>query len=265
MVITNIPIGLIDPPDEPHRLAMDPVALEELAASIRLEGLKQPITVRPLDTGRFEIIAGHRRLIAHQMIGATIIPGVVRQAGAADTEVERFIENNQRENLSPMEEALALQRFLDQSRLEPKLIAKRLSKTDFWLRSRMELMGLTDALKAEVHAGRLAIASALALNKVTDQSHRDYLTRYTIEGGASATVVTEWVNAWLVHQASQTDAPPPTPDWQPGATIVIIQIPCAVCATAHDHRNLNIIRVCTDCLDGIAAARNSSPPHATSG
>ena len=102
MEITHIPIGLIDPPDEPHRLAMDSVTLEELAASIRLEGLQLPLTVRPLDTGRYEIIAGHRRYCALKMIGALDAPSIVRQAGAADNEVARFLENAQRENLSPM-------------------------------------------------------------------------------------------------------------------------------------------------------------------
>jgi ParB family chromosome partitioning protein len=244
---------------------MDSVALEELANSIRLEGLQQPIIVRPLESGRYEIIAGHRRYCALKMIGALEAPSIVRDAGAADAEVARFLENAQRENLSPMEESIALTRFIDNSGLEPKAVAKRLGKTDYWLKARMLLMQLSDALKAEVHAGRLAISAALALNEVTDNTHRDYLTRYAIEGGASATVIREWVNAWLVHVAAGDASPAPAPDWIPGETIVIIQIPCAVCGTAHDHRNLAIVRVCHDCLDGLAAARHSSPPHAASG
>jgi ParB family chromosome partitioning protein len=265
MEIISIALAIIDEPDEPHRLGMDNHALEELASSIALEGLKQPISVRPKDGGRYEIIAGHRRYCAHQMIGRAEIECIVRDEGAAGSEVERFTENMQREQLTPMEEALALSRFMENSGLDVATICKRLSKTESWVRTRLALMGLSDALKTEVHSGRLAIASALALSRVTDNQHRDYLTRYAIEGGASATVIKQWVDAWLIHVESGDAEPAPTPDWNPGDAVVIIQIPCVVCGTPTDHRNLAIVRCCHACLDDLAKVRAEHQAHAASG
>ena len=254
MNLQQIPIGIIDEPSEPHRLGMDEQALGELADSIRLEGLKQPISVRPSSEGRYEIIAGHRRFAACRQIGLVEITAFVRLASEAHAEVERFTENMQREQLTPMEEAVALTRYMESSGLEVAKIAEKLSKTEAWVRTRMQLMGLPDGLKGEVHAGRIAIASALALLKVTNLAHRDYLTRYAVEGGASSAVVRQWVDAWVIHQESGTEEPAPSPTWQPGDTVVIIQIPCATCTTPHDHREMAIIRVCKTCLDQIADA-----------
>lgn len=265
MQIESIPIGIIDEPSEPHRLAMDPQALQELADSIRLEGLKNPIAVRPSGEGRYEIIAGHRRYMAHRQIGAIEIMCIVRDADTTNAEVERFIENNQREQLTPMEEALALSRFIDTSGLEPDVVAKRMGKSAHWLNTRMQLMGIPDVLKAEVHAGRLAIGSALHLARVTDESHRDHLMRYAIEGGASTTVIRQWVDTWEVHAQNPTSEPAPAPTWQPGDSIVIIQIPCAVCGEPHEHTKMTIVRTCNPCLDVLAALRADNRQPANSG
>lgn len=263
MQIENIPIGLIDEPTNAHRLEMDPQALQELADSIRIEGLKNPISVFPKPDGRYEIIAGHRRYTACRMNGFVEVPAMIREADHNTIHIERFIENAQRSNLSPMEEALALTEFMEVSGLEPAEIAKRLGKSASWIGTRVELMGLPDALKEHVHAGRIAIASALALAKVDDVAHRDYLAQYAIQGGASAVVIREWVNQWLVHKANPQSDTPPAPTWQPGDAVVVITIPCAVCRSPEDHRNMAIVRVCSECQS--ALAQSHAAPPATGG
>lgn len=260
MQIENIPIGLIDEPANAHRLEMDPQALQELADSIRIEGLKNPISVFPKEGGRYEIIAGHRRYTACRMNGMVEVPAMIRDADATTVHVERFIENAQRANLSPMEEALALTEFMDASGLEVAALAKRLGKSSSWVVTRVELMGIPDGLKEHVHAGRLAIASALALAKVDDTAHRDYLAQYAIQGGASAVVIREWVNQWLVHKANPQSDTPPAPTWQPGDAVVVITIPCAVCTSPEDHRNMAIVRVCHSCLGALSQSHAAPPP-----
>ena len=93
------------------RTHMDPVALKELAASIKSQGVVQPIVVRPLPTGDYEIIAGERRWRAAQMAGLQTVPAVIRQIPDETAIVIALIENIQRENLSPVEEAYALRRL----------------------------------------------------------------------------------------------------------------------------------------------------------
>ncbi len=265
MEITLIPIDLIDEPEQPHRLGMDTQALEELAASIKLEGLHQAISVWQPTEGRYEIIAGHRRYAACRMIGRTEIEAMIRTSGRAGAAVERFSENLQREQITPMEEAVAITNYMNDSGLVVADIARQLSKTEAWVRTRIMLMAIPDTLKAELHNGRIAIASAIALSRITDEQHRDYLTRYAIEGGASATIIKQWVDAWLVHVESGDVSPAPAPDWRPGDAVVIIQIPCALCGVPHDHRELAIIRVCHPCLDDIADVRESRRDSAAPG
>ncbi len=258
MILEEIKISKIDEPDEPHRLEIDNASLEELAMSIKSEGLKVPISLRKRENGRYEVIAGHRRLLACRMLGWETIPAFIREDTEEKAEVERMIENMQREGLSPMEEALAVVRYMDKTGKSAKDVAKEIGKTEHWVQTRVELMMLPDTLKEEVHKGRLAIASALHLAKVSDNAHREYLTRYAIEGGASATVIREWVNAWILHKDSGSEEPAPTPEWRPGDAEVIVQIPCAMCEAPTDHRTMAIIRICKGCLSALQDAKRNS-------
>jgi ParB family chromosome partitioning protein len=260
MKIKNIPLDLIDPPVQAHRLAMDEQQLGELADSIRDVGLLQPIAVRELTGGRYEIVAGHRRWCACKMLSLDNIPALVRDDFGKKGEAVRFAENLQRADLSPMEEAVAVTRLAEDADLDTTAIARRLNKSEAWVRGRMLLMGLADELKELVHAGKLAIDSAVALMRVDDMSHRRYLARYAVEGGASATVIKEWVNAWLIHVETGDPDAAPAPEWTPGETVVVVQMPCATCREVHDHRELRIIRVCGPCLNTIASSAQTATP-----
>lgn len=257
MKIESIPLGILDEPIDAHRLAVEPNALNELADSIQRLGLLQPITVRPIIGGRYEIVAGHRRFLACRQIGRPDIECIVRHDVDAGSEEGRFAENLQRTDLTPMEEALAVTRLAEASALETEQIARKLNKSPAWVRKRICLMGIPDELKGHVHAGELAIDSAIALARVTDAQHRGYLARYAIEGGASAVVIREWVNAWEINVANGDATPAPLPDWQPGEAVVIVQIPCAVCGEVHDHRELAIVRVCQSCHGAMAEMRRA--------
>lgn len=259
MKISEIPLDIIDPPAQAHRLAMDEAALNELADSIRDVGLLNPINIREIAGGRYEIIAGHRRWCAHKILRRDTIAAIVRSDFGVSGEASRFAENLQRADLSPMEEAVAVTRLADDAQLDTTAIARKLNKSEAWVRGRMLLMGLADELKELVHAGKLAIDSANALMRVSDEAHRRYLARYAVEGGASATVIKEWVNAWLVHVEAGDQTPAPAPDWQPGEIAVIVTIPCAICRTVHDHRELRIVRVCGPCLSAIASTATAQP------
>ena len=114
----SLPVGHLQPGKYQPRTQMDSVSLEELAASIRVQGLMQPILVRPLGDGfgedRFEIVAGERRWRAAQMAGLTEVATLIREIPDESALAMALIENIQRENLNPLEEAQGLQRLIDE-------------------------------------------------------------------------------------------------------------------------------------------------------
>ena len=114
----SLPVGRLQPGKYQPRTQMDPASLEELAASIRAQGLMQPILVRPVGDGlggeRYEIVAGERRWRAAQMAGLEDVPTLVREIPDESALAMALIENIQRENLNPLEEAQGLQRLIDE-------------------------------------------------------------------------------------------------------------------------------------------------------
>ncbi len=109
-----LPVGQIQPGKYQPRTHMDSASLEELAASIRVQGLMQPILVRPVGDDHYEIIAGERRWRAAQMAGLTEVSTLIREIPDEAALAMALIENIQRENLNPLEEALGLQRLIDE-------------------------------------------------------------------------------------------------------------------------------------------------------
>ncbi len=121
--LQHLPLELIQRGKYQPRRDMDPAALEELASSIRAQGVMQPIVVRAIDGGRFEIIAGERRWRASQQAGLEKIPAMVRDVPDEAAIAMALIENIQREDLNPIEEAIALQRLQQEFQLTQQQVA----------------------------------------------------------------------------------------------------------------------------------------------
>lgn len=112
--LQNLPIGALQPGKYQPRTQMDPEALEDLAASIRVQGLMQPVLVRPIGDDRYEIVAGERRWRASELAGLPEIPALVREIPDEAALAMGLIENIQRENLNPLEEAVGIRRLIDE-------------------------------------------------------------------------------------------------------------------------------------------------------
>jgi ParB family chromosome partitioning protein len=121
--LRSIPVELLRRGKYQPRTHMDPSALEELAASIRVHGVVQPIVVRPLGKGEYEIIAGERRWRAAQIAGLETVPAVVRPVPDEAAIAIALIENIQRENLNPVEEAYAFRRLIDEFKMTHEVAA----------------------------------------------------------------------------------------------------------------------------------------------
>ena len=158
--IQMLEIGSVSPDSAQPRKTFDAQSLEHLAQSITEHGVLQPITVRKSDDG-YIIVMGERRYRASKLAGLTTIPAMVRDY--VDTEVleVQIIENLQRKDVEPTEEAEAIQFLLD--RYEPGEIAKRLGRSENYIRQRIKLAGLIEGFKAFVRTGEMTISLGVAV------------------------------------------------------------------------------------------------------
>jgi ParB family chromosome partitioning protein len=138
-------------------------SLQELASSIRAQGLMQPVVVRPRPQGGYELIAGERRWRAAQIAGLERIPAVIKDASDEQASAMALIENIQRENLNPLEEALALQRLRDEFELTQQQVADALGKSRVAVTNLLRLLNLAPAVREMLEHGSLEMGHARAL------------------------------------------------------------------------------------------------------
>ena len=161
--LRSLDVDRIQPGKYQPRQTMDEERLQELAASIKSQGLIQPIIVRTVGAGRFEIIAGERRWRAAQMAGLKHIPALVREAGDQSVVAMALIENIQREELSPLEEAQALQRLITEFRLTHEKVAEAIGRSRAAVSNLLRLQELPPQIKKLLADGDLEMGHARAL------------------------------------------------------------------------------------------------------
>lgn len=166
--LKNIPIDLIQRGKYQPRTDMHPEALEELAASIKAQGVMQPIVIRPISSEKYEIIAGERRWRASQMAGLEDMPAIIKSVGDEAAIAMSLIENIQRENLNPIEEAMALKRLQDEFRLTQQEVADAVGKSRAAVTNLMRLMNLHIDVQDMLIKGQIEMGHARALLSLPD-------------------------------------------------------------------------------------------------
>lgn len=171
--LSHIPLENIQRGKYQPRRDMQPEALTELADSIKAQGVMQPIVVRPIDAERFEIIAGERRWRAAQLAGLEKIPAVIRDVPDEAAIAMALIENIQREDLNPMEEAFALKRLQDEFELTHQEVAAAVGKSRTTVTNLLRLISLDDEVKKLLEHGDLEMGHARALLTLEEAEQRD--------------------------------------------------------------------------------------------
>ena len=166
--LANLPVAAIEPHPEQPRRRFDESALEELAASIAERGVIQPVIVRPLAGGRYQLVAGERRWRAAQKAQLHEIPALIRELDEREVTALALIENIQREDLNPVEEARAYKRLAQLEDLPHLEIAKLVGKSRSHVANFIRLLGLPASVLEHLEAGRLDMGHARALVGRTD-------------------------------------------------------------------------------------------------
>jgi len=199
--LRNIPVDLLQRGQYQPRIDMRQDSLEELADSIRSQGVVQPIVVRPIgktgNTQRYEIIAGERRWRAAQLAELGEIPAVIREVADEDAIAMALIENIQRENLNPLEEARALDRLIREFDLTHAEAAKAVGRSRASVSNLLRLQELSDKVKAMLEAREIDMGHARALLAISNAVQQLDVARQVARKGLSVRETERLVNRVL--------------------------------------------------------------------
>ncbi|HEU5325409.1 MAG TPA: ParB/RepB/Spo0J family partition protein [Candidatus Limnocylindria bacterium] len=202
--VLEVPLDRISRnPDQP-RLAFDETQLGELAASIAVHGVLQPIVVRALADGEYQLIAGERRLRAARLAGLETIPVIVREStDRADSLELALIENLQRENLNPIETALAYRELIDRFGLTHEAVARQVGKSRVAVSNSLRLLDLAAETREAIVAGRITEGHGRALAAITIPELQRAVLAVVLERGLSVRQTEELV------RRKREERPPP--------------------------------------------------------
>ncbi|MDZ3994530.1 ParB/RepB/Spo0J family partition protein [Pseudomonas sp. Teo4] len=209
--LQHLPVELIQRGKYQPRRDMDPEALEELAHSIRNHGVMQPIVVRPIDGNRYEIIAGERRWRATQQAGLDTIPAMVREVPDEAAIAMALIENIQREDLNPLEEALALQRLQQEFELTQQQVADAVGKSRVTVANLLRLISLPEVIKTMLAHGDLEMGHARALLGL-EEDRQEEGARHVVARGLTVRQTEALVRQWLNGKPDPVEPSKPDPD-----------------------------------------------------
>ena len=190
---TYLPIARIEPRAGQPRQEFDQESLEELAESIRQHGLIQPITVRRLEGGYYQIIAGERRWRAARLAGLQEVPARVMEADDQETAELALIENLQREDLNPVEEAQGYRALMDSYGMTQEKVAQRVGKSRPVIANALRLLNLPEEVLEMVSSGSLTLSHARAILELADKQDQTQAAKETVERGLSVRETTALV------------------------------------------------------------------------
>ncbi|HEY3503291.1 MAG TPA: ParB/RepB/Spo0J family partition protein [Actinocatenispora sp.] len=202
----EIAVDAIEANAKQPRQVFDEEALEELKTSIDEVGFLQPIVVRELSVGKYELVMGERRWRAAQALGREAIPAIIRDTRDDDMLRDALLENIHRANLNPLEEAAAYQQLLEEFGATHEELAKRIGRSRPQISNTIRLLNLPAAVQSRVAAGVLSAGHARALLGLTDSTRQLDLAKRIVAEGLSVRATEE-----IVNLTDEDEAPAKTP------------------------------------------------------
>ena len=209
-----LPIAQVEPGMKQPRKRFDQESLSDLADSIRAHGIIQPLTVRRLASGYYQIIAGERRWRAAKLAGLEEVPAVIIEADDRKVMELGLIENLQREDLNPIEEAMGYRALVEDYGLTQEEVARQVGKSRPAIANALRLMGLPDAVRQLLEEGKLSAGHGRALLTLSDGGLQRKLAQKIVAEDLSVRQ-TEALAKRLAAAGSQADAPASAPAQDP--------------------------------------------------
>lgn len=244
--IQKIKLELIDEPAEAMRSGIDRESIDTLAESIRSEGLINPITVRPIGD-RYEVVAGHRRLLACRVAPLYDIPCVIRDLTEEQVFNVMSAENLAREDVNPVDQAIHIGRLVGDDEAKIPDVAKRLHYSEDWVRSRLEILTYPDYVLPHIASGTIKLGVATWLMQIESEFWRKQYVEQAVKHGMSI------VQARYLHdQSAMGLCPDPGAEPPEGSPLAVSRqrlasAQCAICGQTATEPNLTLVYVHKEC------------------
>lgn len=242
----NIDLYLIDEPTGPMRSRVPLDSVSELADSIRTVGLINPITVVPRGD-RFEVVAGHRRLLALRVIGAQHASCIVRQLDVDGVTAIMATENLERADVDPVDEALLIGRAIGEDESKIPALAKSINRSVAWVRDRLDLLGYDDQLIVAIRDGRIKLGVAKFIARVTDEKWRSHFTTDAAAHGWTVLQAEYQFNLWNSGALNVADELPPPPEGSSRPEAVAARATCEKCGKIAVYPNFRSVFIHIEC------------------
>lgn len=258
--LTHVAVTSVGPSPFQPRREFDDAALDDLAASIKTQGLMQPLVVRPRPGQRFELIAGERRLRAAQRAGLKQVPVVVREVDDRAASAMALIENIQREDLNPLEEAMAYERLKAEFALTQQQIADTVGKSRTAVANMMRLLNLAPKVRDLLANGDLDMGHARALLSLAPLD-QERAAAEVIEKGLSARQAEALVRRWQAGAGNGATSGSKDKSAAPDADVAVLErelsdklgAPVRIRQSARGRGEVSIAFSSLDELDGVLA------------
>lgn len=201
--VSTLSISLIEPNKKQPRMDFDPEALEELSQSIKHNGILQPILVSPLDNGGYRIVAGERRWRAARMAGLKEVPVYVRELDEKQTMQLALIENVQRKDLSPIEEAKAYKNLMDVYDMTQQEISDVIGKSRSVIANSLRLLTLTDEVCKWLEEGKLTVGHAKMLAGISDPSYQKDCAQMIVDNNLTVRQLEDYIKMTTEPKTSE--------------------------------------------------------------
>jgi ParB/RepB/Spo0J family partition protein len=246
--IVEISMELIDRPVKMARETIDPEKVRELAESIRESGLLQPVILRP-SNGRYEMVAGDRRYLAHKLLDMKKIKAIVKELDDRETVIVRGIENLQRENLTPSEEARTYLALKNEGGLSTNQIAKKTGKAHSTIVRYLDFAKCPEDVRRAVDQKRVSMNTLETLLEIEDPDAFKYFWDMAAANGITDKVARLWVDDYFKTKSGEFYSDTGSP---PSSDIDISQKPifvtCEVCLGPCEIKAVRSLVVCPDCV-----------------
>jgi len=241
----------------PVRFEYDDTRIAELAESIRQVGLLQPIVVKPVGS-KYEVVAGERRYRASLRAGLTHVPAVVIPVDAERELAVGIIENVERENMNPVEEAVAFSRWLELTGKPVRELAVLLGRDPSYVHKRLAILDMGEVVLQALIDGTMTLHHALELKRVDDPTIRAYLADLVVKNGASVSVLRGWIDSYRRDESEQPGVDLGRQAAPSLSSAPMPRVCCSFCGRTADEAQLVARYVCRDCDIALREAQERS-------
>lgn len=252
--VRTILCELIDEPAQAMRSDISRDAIFEMVDDIRRNGLINPITVRP-SGGRFEVVAGHRRFLAHRYGGFASIRCIVRELSDDEAFAIMTSENLKRENVNPVDEASHVGRLLTMHNGNIDKVADIVGRSKSWIESRVAIGVMPEDIKQELRGEKIKLGVALALAEITDDTDRAAVLQMALSQGASVVMAQYWLAQWragLFGHATSVAVPDSS---MPAGERHVVMLRCTIDEKEHPASEFSSVLVHNENMKYIVAMR----------